>query len=69
MNYYKAGNVHIGYALVIGLAFVAGSYFGSKYALKLPEYKVKFIFGLLMLYMALHMLWNAGIKWWTDQAR
>jgi uncharacterized membrane protein YfcA len=66
MNYYKAGNVQIGYALIIGLAFVLGSYFGSKYALKLPEYKVKFFFGLLMLYMAVHMLWKAGIKWWSE---
>jgi uncharacterized membrane protein YfcA len=40
MNYYKAGNVNINYALVIAIAFVVGSYFGSKYALKLPEHKL-----------------------------
>lgn len=63
MNYYKAGNVNINYALIIGAAFVIGSYFGSKYAMKLPEFKVKFIFGLFMLYVSLKMLWSSGVKW------
>jgi len=68
MNYYKTGNVHISYALVIGAAFVFGSYFGSKLALRLPEYKVKFFFGLLMLYIAVQMTWKSGFKWWAEQA-
>jgi uncharacterized protein len=66
MNYHKAGNVNITFALIIGLAFIAGSYFGSKSALKLPEYKVKFIFGLLLLFMAVQMIWKSGHTWWSQ---
>jgi uncharacterized protein len=68
MNYYKTGNVHVSYALVIAAAFILGSYFGSKMALRLPEYKVKFFFGVLMLYMAIQMIWKSGVKWWGDSA-
>lgn len=67
MNYYKAGNVNFNYALIIAVGFVVGSYFGSKYALKLPDYKVKFIFALLMIYMGLSMLWKSGVKWFGPQ--
>ncbi|MBL0316621.1 MAG: sulfite exporter TauE/SafE family protein [Flavobacteriales bacterium] len=62
MNYYKAGHVNFNYAFVIAAGFVVGSYFGSKYALKLPEHKVKFIFGLFLLYIAGQMLWKSGSK-------
>ncbi len=67
MNYYKAGNVNFNFAFLIAIGFVVGSYFGSKYALKLPEYKVKFLFALLMLYMAITMLWKSGMKWFGPQ--
>jgi uncharacterized membrane protein YfcA len=63
MNYYKAGNVNINYALVIAIAFVVGSYFGSKYALKVPEHKIKVIFGFFLLYVAIRMLHSGGMKW------
>ena len=63
MNYYKAGNVNINYALVIAIAFVVGSYFGSKYALKVPEHKIKVIFGIFLLYVAIRMLHSGGMKW------
>jgi uncharacterized membrane protein YfcA len=63
MNYYKAGNVNINYALVIAIAFVLGSYFGSKYALKVPEHKIKVIFGVFLLYVAVRMLHSGGMKW------
>lgn len=67
MNYYKAGNVNFNYALIIAAGFVIGSFFGSKYALKLPDYKVKFIFALLMIYMGISMLWKSGVKWFGPQ--
>ncbi len=67
MNYYKAGNVQFNYALLIAVGFVVGSYFGSRHALKLPEYKIKFFFALLMLYMGGVMLWKSGMKWFGPQ--
>ena len=62
MNYYKAGHINFNYAFVIAAGFVVGSYFGSKYALKLPEHKIKFLFGLLLLFIAGQMLWKSGTK-------
>ncbi len=65
MNYYKAGQVNIGYGIVIALAFVVGGYFGSKIALKLNANLVKLIFGILMLYISVKMIYSGykgGIK-------
>jgi uncharacterized protein len=63
MNYYKAGHININFALVIAAMFVIGSYFGSKYALKLPEYKIKVIFGIFLLYIAIRMLVSGSKQW------
>jgi uncharacterized protein len=62
-NYHRAGNIHAAAALTIAAFFVVGGYFGSKYALRLPEYKVKFVFGLFMLYVAVRMLYFSGVRW------
>jgi uncharacterized membrane protein YfcA len=66
MNYYRGGHINVYYALMIAAGFVIGSYFGSKSALKLPEHKVKFFFGILLLYIAGQMLWKSGAKWWSE---
>ena len=66
MNYYKAGHINFNYSFVIAAGFVLGSYFGSKYALKLPEHKVKFIFGILLLVVAAQMLWKSGTKMFSN---
>jgi len=66
MNYWKAGSVNIPYALIIALTFVAGGYLGSKMALKLPEAKVKLIFGVIMLYVSIRMIWTAWQKLQVD---
>ncbi len=61
MNYYKAGQLNIGYGVIIALAFVIGGYYGSKLSLKLSPAKVKLVFGFLMLYIAGKMIYS-GIK-------
>ncbi len=66
MNYYKAGHINFNYSLIIAIGFIVGSYFGSKYALRLPEHKVKFIFGLLLLVIAGQLLWKSGTKIFTQ---
>jgi uncharacterized membrane protein YfcA len=66
MNYYKAGHIQFNYVLVIAVGFVLGNYFGSKYAMRLPEHKIKFMFALLMLYVAVQMLWKSGAKWASE---
>ena len=55
-NYYKAGHVDIKFALILAGAFLIGSYFGSKYALTLPQATLKRIFGVLLLLVAAKML-------------
>ena len=66
MNYYKAGHIQFNYVLVIAVGFVLGNYFGSKYAMRVPEHKIKFMFALLMLYVAVQMLWKSGAKWASE---
>ncbi|MFN6378799.1 MAG: sulfite exporter TauE/SafE family protein [Flavobacteriales bacterium] len=63
MNYYKAGHINLSFALIIALAFVLGSYIGSKYALKVPEHKIKFLFGLFLLYISIKMIYSGATKW------
>jgi len=55
-NYYKAGNVNLKFALILAVAFIAGSFFGSKLALEIPQPVLKKIFGLLLLLVAGRML-------------
>jgi uncharacterized membrane protein YfcA len=56
INYYKAGFVNIKFALILAAAFLAGSYFGSKIAVNLPQELLKKAFGLLLLVVAIKML-------------
>lgn len=55
-NYWKAGQVNIKYALILAAAFMLGSYFGSKFALEIPENILKKVFGVLLLLVALKMI-------------
>ena len=56
MNYYRSGQLDIRYALIIAAAFVAGGYFGSKWALVLPDVVVRRVFGFIMLIGALKLI-------------
>ena len=55
-NYWKAGQVNIKFALILACAFLIGSYFGSKWALDIPQSVLKKIFGVLLLAVAAKML-------------
>ena len=56
MQFYKAGYVNIPTAIVVSLGFIAGSYFGSRIALSLPQDTVKKIFAILLLVVACKIL-------------
>jgi len=58
MNYYKAGQINISYGVVIAIAFVIGGYFGSKLSLQISAGKVRLIFGILMLYVAIRLIYS-----------
>ena len=57
MNYYKAGNLNVKYALIIATAFIIGGYFGSKVSLiYFSESMMKKIFGMIMLFAAIKLI-------------
>ena len=55
-NYYKAGHMDIKFALILAAAFIFGSYFGSKLAIRMPQEALKKIFGAFLLLVAIKML-------------
>lgn len=61
MNYYNQGHItktSILYTSIMAAFFLIGGYFGSKWALKLPENLVKLIFGLILMYVSIRMIIN-----------
>lgn len=61
MQYHREGEVHWAYAAVLCVTFIAGAWGGSKWSLKWSEAWVKLVFGLVMLYAALRMLFQAWL--------
>ncbi len=55
-NYYQSGNLDIKAGLIVASAFVIGGYFGSKLSLGIDEYILKRIFGLLMLFISIKLI-------------
>ena len=55
-NYYETGNLNVKAGLIIAVAFVLGGYFGSKIALGIEEVTLKRIFGGLMLFVAIKLM-------------
>ena len=56
LQYYKEGHVDFKIVAIISIGFLAGSYFGSKIALSLPQETVKKIFAILLLVIGFKML-------------
>lgn len=66
-NYYQAGAMNWKYAAVIAVAFVVGGFFGSRLSLKMDELLVKFIFGIMMLLIAIKMI-VSGWSYFQDKS-
>src|SRR5215217_173449 len=56
LQYYKQGHVDLRVVAIIAIGFLAGSYFGSRIALSLPQETVKKIFAIMLLLIAVKML-------------
>jgi uncharacterized membrane protein YfcA len=56
LQYYKQGYVDFKVVSIIAIGFLAGSYFGSKIALSVPQETVKKIFAIMLLLIAFKML-------------
>lgn len=57
-NYYRAGVIDPKVVACIAVAFVFGSYFGSKWSLALPMETVRKVFGGMMLLVALKLIFG-----------
>lgn len=56
LQYYKQGHIDFKIVGLLAIGFLAGSFFGSKIALSLPQDIVKKIFAALMIIVAVKML-------------
>lgn len=56
INYSKSGYVNYKFAIILILAFIIGSYFGSVFSIHMPAQLLKKIFGGLMLIVGLRMI-------------
>ena len=56
LQYYKQGHVDFRVVGVLAIGFFAGSFFGSKIALSLPQETVKRVFAILMILIAIKLL-------------
>jgi uncharacterized protein len=57
-NYYKGGYVDFKTALIIGLTFFIGSYYGAKTVIAVDTKIIKQIFGAMLVLMGIKMLLN-----------
>lgn len=57
-NYYKAGALNVQFAVVIAIAFFVGGYFGSRWALSIPDAVLRKIFAISLILVAIKMLWT-----------
>ena len=56
IQYYKQGHIDFKIVGLLAIGFLAGSFFGSKIALSLPQDTIKKIFAVLMIIVAIKML-------------
>lgn len=62
INYWKTGNVDLGYALLLAIGFAAGAYFGAAAVNsgRISPNSLRIIFSVLLLYVAGRMLFRSG---------
>ena len=61
-EYYKQGYINITDAIIVALAFLIGSYLGSKLSLSISEQKLKKIFAITLILLSIRMLFFENNK-------
>ncbi len=56
IQYYKQGYLNVNFVAVVSISFILGSFLGSKLALSLSDEKMKKIFAIVMMLIAIKML-------------
>ncbi len=57
-NYYQAGNLNWKYGMILASVFVVGAFFGSKFSLKLSPVTVKRVFGVILFFASIKMIFS-----------
>lgn len=57
-NYWKAGHVNWKIALVLSLTFVVGAYIGSHFSVNISDKILRRVFGVLLVFIALKMIFS-----------
>jgi uncharacterized membrane protein YfcA len=69
LNYYKQGYVDFKVVGLLAVSFLIGSYFGSKWAITLPQETIKKYFALLLFYSAFKMIgWEQQLITWIRKS-
>ena len=55
-QYYKAGNVDVKTALILGVSFFLSGFIGAKFANQIPQEVLKKVFAVLLIMIAVKML-------------
>ena len=55
-QYYKAGNVDVKTALILGVAFFISGFIGAKFVNQIPQEVLKKVFAVLLIVIAVKML-------------
>ena len=62
INYYKHGDIDLWVVIFLAIGFIAGGYFGSKFALLLPQQTLKKIFAAFIILVGVRMLFYDSAK-------
>jgi uncharacterized membrane protein YfcA len=61
-EYYKQGYININHAIIVSIAFLIGSYFGSKIALVVDAERLKKVFAVTLMLLSIKMLFFEKAK-------
>lgn len=56
LQYYKRGQVNIGYAAVIAVGMIVGAYFGARLAGSMSDVMLRKVFGVFLLLVSVKLL-------------
>jgi len=62
LQYYKQGYLNVNYVVIIAISFIVGSLLGSKVALSISDEKMKKIFAVILMLIAIKMLFFDNSK-------
>ena len=62
LQYYKQGYLNVNYVIIISIAFVIGGLLGSKLALSVSDARMKKVFAVILMLIAIKMLFFDNSK-------